>query len=101
MNSRVRAVINRFISTHNIDHNSWKNLAIFTARLHIDTAPLSIRVMFVGKPSKTPQKARELAEIFSLLFYRAEDRAACINAFFSPDEIWEQAIQLWRGVQHG
>lgn len=100
MTARLRSIIVDFIQKHNVSHDEWTKLAIVTARANIETAPPSIRVMFVGQPSKTPQEAKELAEIFSLLVCLAEDRAACSNAFYRPEEIWNKAIQLW-GVQHG
>lgn len=100
MTAKLRSVINDFIQRHNIKPDEWTKMAIVTARAKIDTAPSSIRVRFVGQPSKTPQDVKELAEIFCLLVCIAEDRAASTNAFYSVEEIWKEAIKLW-GVQHG
>lgn len=100
MTARLRSIIDDFIQRHNVSPDEWMKLAIVTARANIETAPPSIRVMFVGQPSKTPQDVKELAEIFCLLVRIAEDRAASTNALYSLEEIWKEAIKLW-GVQHG
>lgn len=87
------AIIQTRQSLH-LDPEQWQCWSIFLARFFLFAAPAYVRVRFAGIPSQTPAEARELAEIFALLYARAEDRAQATRTKYRIADLWSAALQL-------
>lgn len=94
LSNNLTSIIQKFRESRNLDKVVWQNYAIFCARLHIEAAPDAIRAQFTGLLSNTPPESRELAEIFTLLLTRAEDRARAANLQYSMVDLWATALRL-------
>lgn len=100
MKTSIVNIIIRTRQQYAIDFSSWKEWSIFLARLHIKHAPMHVRILFIGQPSNTSEEACKLAEIFTVLFLKAEDAALATNTPYKMSDVWSNAVRLWEAY-HG
>jgi hypothetical protein len=77
-----------------LDREQWQHWAIFLARFYLYAAPEKVRIQFIGIPSETPSEIKNLAEIFALLYAKAEDQAQVTRTKYRIVDLWSAALQL-------
>jgi len=93
MNPKTTQAIIKTRQSLNLDRDEWQNWTICLARLYLNAAPEEARLQFMGPSSDISPQAKELAEVFAMLFARAEDKAVVVGLPYSMVNLWLTAIQ--------